>query len=492
MSLPWSPPFLRFGTVPSQEDNAGMEQSDRTRADISRRELEGNDAMKDRPMSRDREDVANNHGRWTSTDGRPVNLAHFEHDKATAADRSSRLGSQSHIGGTGDKEHGRRTRHDRDPLDDMRMKIRSLEWANDTLRKDLQISTRERSEARDEIVKLRRLNAGLHHDLSSTGQRLAAEYAHQQRELHAVRDELHRVQASHEATRRQLAERTAELQGAQLFINHSDSLSAADVIAMANDLNAEILQSAAFMADSMDYTGEQPAIPEAVEEARLCVGEDLTQALVSSRVQSGDHDYDPTRVQLALQVCLVRCCGKIVKSWTLGGDEQILEDVYKIIFQREKQSAAGRWRSMTQAHATKSDAYHRCLEHITRSAVTVLRISGCSSQATKDLPSSFHERLSVINDLALRLRAAIGEQVTSMDIVPYIIQPGSAFMPENMDDTYEERGAGRGHKVGERVAGSTELGLATRVATSEGQIGETVMLKPKVILCSALEEDDKN
>jgi len=39
---------------------------------------------------------------------------------------------------------------------------------------------------------------------------------------------------------------------------------------------------------------------EAVQVARRCIGEDLMQVLISKSVQSGEHDFDPTLVQLAL------------------------------------------------------------------------------------------------------------------------------------------------------------------------------------------------
>jgi len=101
---------------------------------------------------------------------------------------------------------------------------------------------------------------------------------------------------------------------------------------------------------------------EAVQVARRCIGEDLMQVLISKSVQSGEHDFDPTLVQLALQVCLVRCCKAIVESWTLAEGERILKDIYKNIFARDKQSAAGRWRSMTQAYATMPDSRPRSLQ----------------------------------------------------------------------------------------------------------------------------------
>jgi len=85
----------------------------------------------------------------------------------------------------------------------------------------------------------------------------------------------------------------------------------------------------------------------------------------------------------------------------------------------------------------------------------------------------------VVNNLAFRLRTAIGEQVTSMDIVPFVIEGGHEFIPKIMDDTYAKREGCGEYEVGERVAGSTELGLISYVVTG-GNIREAVMLKPKL------------
>ncbi|KAG5644297.1 hypothetical protein DXG03_008715 [Asterophora parasitica] len=260
-----------------------------------------------------------------------------------------------------------------------------------------------------------------------------------QSHIHALEEQVVRSAEQHEITQTQLFERMAELQSAQLFINQADSLSGAEAIAMANALNAEILQSAAFMADSLDYTQATPLSPEDASNLRdVLIGKDLAQALLSQR---GQEHFDPTLVQLAVQVTFVALSRLVVASWT-GHNEESLKGIYRVIFEKEP---------------------------------------------TK-LPDNLQSRLSMIVTLMLCLRTAIGESVTSMDIMPCIIKEGSEFNPEVMDDTYaDERGPAGRSKDGERVAGSTELGLRSLVRINQST-QEALMLKHKVILSSALKE----
>jgi hypothetical protein len=141
---------------------------------------------------------------------------------------------------------------------------------------------------------------------------------------------------------------------------------------------------------------------------------------------------------------------------------------------------------MIQSHATIEGIPARCLRWIVVQVGNVLLLAGYSPQDTSTFLASFQERLPVVIDLALQLRTAIGEQVTSMDIIPCIVKPGFAFDPDTMDNTYTEgRVPGETRNAGELVAGSTELGLISQVKIAD-KVQEAIMLKPKVILYSAL------
>ncbi|KAF8058638.1 hypothetical protein FPV67DRAFT_1676205 [Lyophyllum atratum] len=420
----------------------------------------------------------------TSAAPRPVNA---QGGTGTAA-RDRRESRDS-----GSQDRARRSREAPALSDELRMKIKTLERENETIREKLSSERRERRDLASNVSDLLKQKADLHHFIDAAHQRekeASNHYAHQAEELHSVKDEFRRVAALYELAQHQLEEKAAELHSAQLFINQADSLSGAEVIAMANALNAEILQGAALMADSLHRTHEPAPTSEVVTRARDVIGEDIVHALLS-QTSEAELDFDPTLVQLALQVCLVKCCVDIIDCWTTAAaDDRVLKAVYATILMKDKQSAAGRWRSMTKSHATHPKSVRRWLRWLTASIVDILILAGCAPQDTKtNLPDSFQEGLSMINNLAFRLRTAIGEQVTSQDIIPVAFDSGCDFNPDDMDDTYaEERRAGGKDAAAERVAGSTELGLTSRVKVAEGtQV--TILLKPKVVLCSALKED---
>ncbi|KAG6888222.1 hypothetical protein C0995_009758 [Termitomyces sp. Mi166 len=283
-----------------------------------------------------------------------------------------------------------------------------------------------------------------HHQINA----YAARCESQQQELQVVREELRQAKIVHERTRQELVKKTAELQNPHLFLNRGDSLAVTDITRMTADLNAEILQSATVMAGSLDYTERQnEAVDGVLLKVQKYIGETLTKALMEQRLTDGK-DVDPTLVQLALQVCLVHCSETIITSWALGGDNDHLSEIYKRI-----------WNEETHSQPTAEQFQQ--------------------------------ERLARINALSLHLRSSIGQKITCMEIRPFTIGFGSPFDSSEMDDTYagDRSSNSMAVEVGERVAVSTQLGLIKRVKYSSGKIETRIMLKPKVVLCSALTED---
>jgi len=119
-----------------------------------------------------------------------------------------------------------------------------------------------------------------------------------------------------------LKAKTSALKGAQAFLTKEDSLSGADVIAMVNTLNAEILQIAAFMADCLEDTERDlNADAEEAEAARDSAVQSLGEPVVriletrTDQRKSGD---DFMELQIALQICLVYSCNRVVESWIPG------------------------------------------------------------------------------------------------------------------------------------------------------------------------------
>lgn len=161
----------------------------------------------------------------------------------------------------------------------------------------------------------------------------------QYEQLQVVKDELRRAEAQHAQARHLLEERTAELKGAQRFLNQTDSLSGAEVIAMGESLNAEILQTAAYMADSLEFSCTTPtkenmaAFRESHKRASRILGDPIIRVL-ASRWDHHETDLDPTPVQIALQTMMVYWSVKMAKLWKYGGkagENEILGDIFSRI-----------------------------------------------------------------------------------------------------------------------------------------------------------------
>jgi hypothetical protein len=131
-----------------------------------------------------------------------------------------------------------------------------------------------------------------------------------------------------------------ELKGAQRFLTQTDSLSGAEVILMAESLNAEILQAAAYMADSLEFSYTRTkenvkAYEDSYERGIRVLGEPMMQVL-RSRWEQPEADPDPTPVQIALQITMVHYSARIVDLWIQGkkGEEnETLGEIFSRIFE---------------------------------------------------------------------------------------------------------------------------------------------------------------
>ena len=161
-------------------------------------------------------------------------------------------------------------------------------------------------------------------------------------ELQVIKGEVRRAEIQHAQTRHLLEERTTELKGAQRFLTQTDSLSGAEVISMAESLNAEILQAAAYMADSLEFSYRRTNTKEGVEEsdklpqrARRVLGEPMMKVL-RSRWEQHETDLDPTPVQIALQIVMVYFSVNIAELWTpgKGKENEVLADIFARISEK--------------------------------------------------------------------------------------------------------------------------------------------------------------
>ncbi|KAF9465186.1 hypothetical protein BDZ94DRAFT_414048 [Collybia nuda] len=321
----------------------------------------------------------------------------------------------------------------------------------------------------------------------------------QSEELQRLKVELKQVEAHHEQTRHLLEERTRELTGAQKFLTRTDSLSGADVISVVESLNAEILQAAASMAESLEFTyGSHTETQRkmAYDYVAPMIGADMMHVFTLRSTQKPS-EFDPTPVQIALQICIAGCCARIADYWASSSDklDQNLKEIYKRMCEKEKPAVSGRWRSLTRAQMRNGEDRQGMLSHVVSQVIEVLLVAGWSAQGLSATEPGFNlERLVIVVDLALRLNTAIGQDITSVDILPVTIQAGAKFNSKTMEDTYAadvERGHTQNEDVvaNDVVAGTTDIGLRRISRDLEGGPRTDILLKPKVILRSAVQEE---
>jgi hypothetical protein len=101
---------------------------------------------------------------------------------------------------------------------------------------------------------------------------------------------------------------------------------------------------------------------------------------------------------------------------------------------------------------------------------------------------SIKDAFSTIVDLALRINIAIGQAITSMDILPFGIAPGTTFDPLTMDDTFasSRNSAAVSTVGGDHIVGTTDMGFKMTLIGFDNAAVDRVFLKPKVVLESAI------
>lgn len=123
--------------------------------------------------------------------------------------------------------------------------------------------------------------------------------------------------------------RTGELKGAQAFLSTADQFAGADLIKDLEQLNAEIMQLAASVADEL-VTKEKPVVvptEETREGARKFLGRKLVDLLTSSTT----HDAQIV-IQTAIQTAIVAHAQWIISTWLFDGQES--EGTINNIYQR--------------------------------------------------------------------------------------------------------------------------------------------------------------
>lgn len=381
--------------------------------------------------------------------------------------------------------------------------IRDMKAALQTTRTDAQRMRDELSKKRSENDKLRQ---EMEHLKGSTNMLRSLEAKLQETEsmlastrhtLDTTTNELKAMSEQNAQLHTLLNDRTFELKGAQSFLTTADASSGADVISVLQKLNAEVLQSAAYMAESMVDTFSFESGGVRNQNAHAAVtglfGQSLAHYLATKK-----HKDDPLLIQITFQSCFVQFLGFVICSWTLPGDDvnRMFANTYERMRRGEAQAISGRWRALTSAYThnhEESQFITSVMPYLTGHFSNIMLAAGCSVEPEilrASVEKKLSDRIVLLFKLALQLNKIMMEEITSADLTTVTVPFETTYSVEQMEDAYVDGEPAAG---GVRVLCTTDLGLRriTRLATSgDKQWDDKLLLKPKVALKTVVDSMD--
>ncbi|KAH9928255.1 uncharacterized protein B0H18DRAFT_906836 [Fomitopsis serialis] len=342
--------------------------------------------------------------------------------------------------------------------------------------------------------------------------------------------------SSYKTAHRALQERTEEVASLKTFLSKTDEWSGAQLLQALRDLNAEIVQLAASVAEEF-----ASALDRRVDLVRQSDRELLNSAIgpaMTNLLVTRDHSGDPTLVQFAIQAWEVFCVGRIMNAFCFGlpaDVDQFLGGLFEQMNRTEPQATASRWRALTYNHSRRHlplrpDApsgsppatFLQLNDTNLRGLLAVLALSGCTDSRgvhRDPLRSRFGAGLARICERAEHIAGAVREGVMSSVFEVSWVNAGNVgrrderwFDWATMENVYAGHGSERS-----KVLCTVEFGLAcvrhgswpdgdgaaskTSGTTSgsvngngvaanggaEGLLARSVLLKPKVLLESVMD-----
>ncbi|TFK45168.1 hypothetical protein BDQ12DRAFT_674251 [Crucibulum laeve] len=389
------------------------------------------------------------------------------------------------------KEIGRRA----DEVSSLKKTLKDLQDVLKSREEEMLLLRQQAERMKKEMLELERQFDSSRIRNQSLGDRVRALEMEKQK----VHDEKERIDLESAQIRQLLDCRTAELKGAEAFLTKADSLSGAEVISLVEALNSEILQTAAFMAESFQFeeknsiTSNLGEMSKDTKEAYAAAEEILGTRMVEL-LRLSEHHEDPMLVQIAFQASIAAYAHWIIASWYFEDpeDEHLLSEIYARVRESEEQAISGRWRALTRIHLQRMLAHEPDLSiYMVDAFVHVLITAGLRDSAAvlhERIMSEFLDRILLILRAAVRLNKIIGEGITSCDLEVFYVAPDILFNPPTMDDAYGSPAASEY----EAVLCTTDLGLvrAERRPGKDAEWNESVLLKPKVVLPSGLQDVD--
>ncbi|KAK1224303.1 hypothetical protein PQX77_012811 [Marasmius sp. AFHP31] len=338
-----------------------------------------------------------------------------------------------------------------------------------------------------------------HENLIKRSQALESDHGRLKAQFDSQSGELHQLKDKYKAQQLILDHRTKELQEAQAYLTSTRSTSGADIIRLIESLNAEILQVASSITDTLpfeQYTSARTTSKRMVMTEYLggIFGE---EAIAAATCHPSEDDLDII-VQNALQYLMVGHCKDLVERWHVDPIvSNFLKEMYRRIRKNNSSSVAGRWRTMTKAEVkygrydqVENNAKTRIIDDIQSLVHRWMKFSDKRAQAS--MSKIIETKVDTVLNIATQIDRAMGIDVVSEDWEAYLVHPGKPFNTVWMEDVFQ---ASQGStSTEEEAAGivlcSTALGLRRRGESGpDNEDGEwQVMAKAKVLLDRAFEK----
>ena len=412
------------------------------------------------------------------------------------------------------------------PQGDNREEVQRRDWdverqeyrtALEQLKHDLRRKEDETCELKSELDRKRqRLLEGeqwgqrLEHRLNELTQReqqLVAQMHDLERNCEATESQLEKAKSLLQA-------RTEELNIAQAFMTTADQFSVADLVRLVEELNNDIFQAALNLSDlvlAQKTPGSVNPIPATeVEGARGAVanryGEELTSRVIADLAQE---DPDPVLFESLIQNIFATRCAGVIHSISPGnaGLDKALRGVWEklsvsrmslslahlctysfsLFYAAGQPAIAKNWLAMTSSQLKTEELESQSTFDI---LMFLLMVGGWrteSSSQTK-LPEIVTEKLSQIQQKALKVREMSMEGIISADVEVFRAPTKRGFNPASMQDAYDSPDI----PPNDIVICQTGLGLrylkraSPSSSAAQTQRKTEIILKAKVLLASTL------
>ncbi|KAK7021925.1 hypothetical protein VNI00_017154 [Paramarasmius palmivorus] len=317
------------------------------------------------------------------------------------------------------------------------------------------------------------------------------------KEVSLAREESQRLRA--------LNDRLQATADATILTTKGERLTEDDVIKLVQSLNGEISQTAGLLADTFQSEFEQSAIENDTESDEVREAREYTKELLGERMtdmlRDVDHREEAVLLRFSLQASMHAYSEWIITSWVYRDrdEEQLIQEIYDRLREREEQPTSAQWRILTRKYirqvfrqapqADLSDYFFDAFSNILIAAG--LRNRVFPEELTDQLKQRFSSHVAGVINIAIQLNTAIGDSVTSCELVPINCETGIPFDDTSMENTFvaETSSEQEQPRADESVLCTTEMGLlhSVKVKGRAGEWTHHILLKPKVILQSAFE-----